>query len=195
MSRISIPAVAAATGATAELFQRVRKLSGRVPNTYAAIGALQPAALRAILEAEAVLAASSLGRQEVETVKLAVSAASGSDCCVAAHSLLAKLAGVPASAIRSIREARATIRYPLASFARSLVTTGGTISDAQFLAIKSAGVTDRQLVEISLAAALVTFTNLFNRINDTNVDFPRVIRAAFRARPCSSRRRPRRKPS
>jgi uncharacterized peroxidase-related enzyme len=177
MSRISTPAVSAATGATAELFARIKKTAGSVPNTFAAIGALQPAALGAILDAEAVLAAGSLSKQDIETVKLAVSAATGCDYCVAAHSLLAKLAGLPSSEIRNIREGLPTgnvKRDTLASFVRTLVTTSGTISDVQFAGIKAAGYTDEQLVEISFAVALVIFTNVFNRINDTTVDFPPV---------------------
>jgi hypothetical protein len=34
--------------------------------------------------------------------------------------------------------------------------------------------TDAQLVEISLAFATTVFTNVFNRINDTEIDFPAV---------------------
>jgi uncharacterized peroxidase-related enzyme len=177
MSRISTPAVAAATGATAELFSRIKKMAGSVPNTYAAIGSLQPAALGAMLDAEAVLAAGSLGKQDVETVKLTVSAATGCDYCVAAHSLLGKLAGLRPDVVRKIREGQATgdaKRDALARFARALVGTSGTISDEQFAAIKTAGYTDQQLVEISLAVALIIFTNAFNRINDTDIDLPRV---------------------
>ena len=72
MSHISTPAVAAATGAAAELFSRIKKMAGSVPNTYAAISSLQPAALDAMLDAEAVLAAGSLSKQDIETVKLTV---------------------------------------------------------------------------------------------------------------------------
>jgi uncharacterized peroxidase-related enzyme len=177
MSRISTPAVSAATGAAAELFARIKKTAGSVPNTFAAIGALQPAALNAILDAEAVLAAGSLSKQDIETVKLAVSAATGCAYCVAAHSLLGKLAGLQQGEARKIRDGQPAgnaKRDSLASFVRTLVRTSGEISDEQFAAIKAAGYTDQQLVEISLAIALITFTNVFNRINDTDVDFPPV---------------------
>jgi hypothetical protein len=63
MSRISIPTIDQAAGATAEVYARIKKAAGSVPNTYAAMGARQPAALGAILDAEAVLAAGSLGKQ------------------------------------------------------------------------------------------------------------------------------------
>jgi uncharacterized peroxidase-related enzyme len=177
MSRISTPAVAAATGSTAELFSRIKKMAGSVPNTFAAIGALQPTALSAILDAEAVLAASSLSRQDVEAVKLTVSAATGCEYCVAAHILLGKLAGLRPGAMRKIRHGQPTgdaKRDALTRFVLTLVATSGTISDEQFAAIKAAGYTDQQLVEISLAVALTIFTNAFNRINDTDIDFPAV---------------------
>ena len=51
------------------------------------------------------------------------------------------------------------------------VVPGGVSAD-EFGAIKAAGYTDAQLVEISLAMAVITFTNVFNRINDTTLDYP-----------------------
>jgi uncharacterized peroxidase-related enzyme len=171
------PAVSAATGATAELFARIKKMAGGVPNTFAAIGALQPATLSAVLDTEAVLAAGSLSKQDIETVKLTVSAATGCDYCTAAHSLLGKLVGLTPDALSKLRKGEPTgdaKRDALARFVRSLVATSGEITDPQFAAIKSAGYTDQQLVEISLAIALAIFTNVFNRINDTDIDFPPV---------------------
>jgi len=47
-------------------------------------------------------------------------------------------------------------------------------SDEVDAAIKAAGYSDAQLVEISLAFATTIFTNVFNRINDTEIDFPAV---------------------
>jgi uncharacterized peroxidase-related enzyme len=175
MSRISTPAVDAASGATAELFAQIKKAAGKVPNTFASIGAHGPAALKAILQADAVLAAGSLSKQDQETIKLAVSAAVGCDYCEAAHSLLGKLAGLKPDALRQIRAGRPTgdaKRDALVRFVRLLVLTQGTVSDEEFAAIRAAGYTDAQLVDISLALATITFTNAFNRINDTTLDFP-----------------------
>ncbi|HLZ85342.1 MAG TPA: hypothetical protein VKQ54_17400 [Caulobacteraceae bacterium] len=67
-----------------------------------------------------------------------------------------------------------TRRDALAIFVRNLVRTSGTISDAEFSAIRAAGYTDAELVDISLAIAVITFTTVFNRINDTVLDFPAV---------------------
>ncbi|HTV87141.1 MAG TPA: carboxymuconolactone decarboxylase family protein [Dyella sp.] len=177
MSRISTPAVESATGATAEIFQQIRKAAGGVPNTFAAIGSLHPAALKAVLEADGVLAAGSLSKQDQETIKLIVSVVAGCDYCVAAHSLLGKMTGIKPDVLAKIRAGESTgdaRRDALARFVRTLTTTSGTISEQDFNAIKAAGYTDAQLVDISLAITLTVFTNVFNRINDTAIDFPAV---------------------
>jgi uncharacterized peroxidase-related enzyme len=176
-SRIPTPAVEAATGSTAELFAQIKKAAGKVPNTYAAIGALGPSALRAMLNADAALAAGSLTKQDQETIKLAVSAAVGCDYCEAAHTVLGKLAGLNPDTLRQIRAGGATgdaKRDALVRFVRLLVQSRGNVRDDAFEAIKAAGYTDTQLVDISLALAVITFTNVFNRINDTTLDFPAV---------------------
>jgi uncharacterized peroxidase-related enzyme len=177
MSRIPTPALETATGATAEVYAQIKKAAGKVPNTFATIGAHAPAALKAVLAADAVLATGTLGKQDGETVKLLVSQVAGCDYCVAAHSLLGKLAGLKPDVLKQVRAGQPTgeaKRDALISFVQNLVQTSGTISDEQFAAIKAAGYTDAQLVEISLAIALTVFTNVFNRINDTPIDFPAV---------------------
>jgi AhpD family alkylhydroperoxidase len=178
MSRIAIPAIESATGATADIYAQVKKTAGgRVPNTYAALGYLAPAALAAALNVQGALASGSLSQRELQTIKLLVSAKAGCDVCVAAHSYIGKMAGLSVDALRAIRAGQATgdaKRDALVRFVSHLHTTSGSISQDEFTAIRAAGYTDTQLAEISLAIALITFTNTFNRINDTDVDFPPV---------------------
>jgi uncharacterized peroxidase-related enzyme len=177
MTRIATPSVESATGATAEVYAQIKKAVGKVPNTFAAIGAHGPAALKAILQADAVLATSTLSKQDQETIKLLVSEVAGCDYCVAAHSLLGKLTGLAPAALKQIRAGQPTgdaKRDALVRFVGTLAKTNGTISDEEFSAIRAAGYTDQQLVDISLAIAVTTFTNVFNRINDTAIDFPAV---------------------
>jgi uncharacterized peroxidase-related enzyme len=175
MSRISTPAVETATGAAVELFAQIKKAMGKVPNAFASIGAHGPSALKAILNADAALAAGSLSKQDQETIKLAVSAAVGCDYCEAAHSLVGKLVGLKPEELRQIRAGQPTgdtKRDALVRFVRQLVLTRGTINDEEFAAVRAAGYTDAQLVDISLALAVVTFSNAFNRLNNTTLDFP-----------------------
>jgi uncharacterized peroxidase-related enzyme len=178
MSRIRTPTVESAAGATAEVYAQIKKAAGSVPNTFAAIGALNPAALKAVLQADGVLAAGALSRQDQETIKLVVSEIAGCDYCVAAHSLLGKMAGLKPETLKLIRTGVPTgdaKRDALVRFVRMLQQTSGTISEEEFSAIRAAGYTEAQLVDISLAIAATVFTNVFNRINDTAIDFPRVV--------------------
>ena len=177
MSRLSVPSVESATGATAELYRQIKQAVGSVPNTFAAIGAHGPDALRAILLADSVLANGSLSKRDQETVKLVISGVAGCDYCVAAHSMLAKLTGLRSDEVKRIRDHLPTgndKRDALIGFVHKLAASSGTVSEADFAAIKAAGYSDAQLVEISLAFATTVFTNVFNRINDTEIDFPAV---------------------
>ncbi|QIG98892.1 MULTISPECIES: carboxymuconolactone decarboxylase family protein [unclassified Bradyrhizobium] len=177
MSRLSVPNLETDTGPSGQIYAQIKKAIGSVPNTYAAIAAHGPAALKSILAADAVLAGSSLPKRDQEVIKLVISAAGGCDYCVAAHSHLARLAGVKADALKQIRDGEPSgdaKRDALVNFVRKLAQSSGTVSAEDFAAIRAAGYSDAQLVEISLAFATTVFTNVFNRINDTDIDFPAV---------------------
>lgn len=177
MSRLTAIQPEAATGAAAEIFAKIRKAVGKVPNAYATIGSHSPEALGAILGVEAVLGAGTLSKQDVETIKLAVSEVAGCDYCVAAHTLAGKFAGLAPQTMKEIRAGAPTgdaKRDALVHYVRVLVTTRGTVPETEVNAIREAGYTERQIIEIALAVASITFTNLVNRVNDTTLDFPAV---------------------
>lgn len=178
MSRITIPSIDTASGATAEVYEQVRKMTGgQVPNLFAAVGHLAPATLTAYLNAEAALAAAGLGRKDLETIKLLVSAQTGCDYCVAAHAMLAKMTGLSPDAVRAIGHMEPTgdaKRDALITFVLRVMRESGTVPADAVAAIRAAGYSEAQLVAISLAISLTMFTNTFNRINDTDVDFPAV---------------------
>lgn len=177
MSRLPAIHPAQAEGLAATLFAGITKAVGKVPNAYATVGTHSPESLAAILALDQALGKTSLSRSEVETIKLAVSAHAGCDYCVAAHSLMGRRAGLADDELRQIRAGGSTGKDKqdaLLRFVRTLVQTQGTVPAADVEAVQAAGYTDRQLIEIALAVATITFTNLVNRINDTEVDFPAV---------------------
>ena len=177
MSRLSSVKPEAATGDAAELFTKIRKAIGKVPNAYATIGTHSPAALGSMLATDAVLAAGSLSKPDIETIKLAVSEVAGCDYCLAAHTLAGKFAGLSPDAMKQVRAGEPTgdaKRDALVRFVRVLVRTRGTVPESEVDAIRAAGYDERQLIEIALTISSITFTNLVNRMNDTTVDFPAV---------------------
>jgi uncharacterized peroxidase-related enzyme len=177
MSRLTAIQPEAATGAAAEIFTKIKKAAGKVPNAYATIGTHSPEALGAILGVEAVIGAGTLSKQEVEAIKLAVSEVVGCDYCVAAHTLVGKMTGLAPETMKQVRAGEPTgdaKRDALVHYVRVLVTTRGTVAENEVNAIRAAGYTERQIIEIALAVASITFTNLVNRVNDTTLDFPAV---------------------
>ena len=177
MSRFSSIQPEAATGEAAEVFAKIRKAIGKVPNAYAVIGTHNPAALGSMLATEGVLAAGSLSKPDIEAVKLAVSEVAGCDYCVAAHTLAGKFAGLSPEAMKQVRAGGPTgdaKRDALVHFVHGLVGTRGTVAESEVDAVRAAGYTERQLIDVALAVSSITFTNLVNRINDTTLDFPAV---------------------
>ena len=110
-------------------------------------------------------------------IKQAIGSVPITFAAIAAHNHLARLAGVKPEVLKQIRDGQPTDdakRDALVGFVRKLAQSSGTVSDEDFAAIKAAGYSDAQLVDISLAFATTVFTNVFNRINDTEIDFPAV---------------------
>jgi uncharacterized peroxidase-related enzyme len=175
MSRLFNQPVSEATGHAAQLFTAIKGAIGKVPNAYAAVGNNSPVALEAALNLDAALRKSSLSAKEIEVVKLAVSQDAQCDYCLAAHSMMAGKIGLGADVIKNIRHGNPSgdAKFDaLATFVHTVVTTSGDVPGAVVIAVKEAGYTDAQIVDTLLAIASITFTNLFNRVNVTELDFP-----------------------
>ncbi|WKE66492.1 carboxymuconolactone decarboxylase family protein [Gallaecimonas kandeliae] len=177
MSRLHTLAPEQATGQTADLFAAIKKAAGKVPNAYATIGSNAPAVLAQALAHNAALKKGSLSARELEAINLAVSEATGCDYCVAAHTLMGKMAGYSAEQTRALRSGRYEEDAKLDAlvrFARTLVQSSGTLPVAGLEALRAQGYGDGQVVEAISAVSAILFTNMINRVNDTVLDFPKV---------------------
>lgn len=177
MSRLADIREQDATGKAAEIFAGIKKAVGKVPNAYLTIGGHSPAALQKALAHNAMLQKGSLSAKELETINLSVSEATGCDYCLAAHSMMAKKVGFSREQIRELRHAEYAEDAhldALAKFAKTVVTTTGTLPQADVTALQNAGFDDRQVIEIISAISAILFTNMVNRVNDTVVDFPKA---------------------
>jgi AhpD family alkylhydroperoxidase len=172
MSRLSVPNLESDTGPCGQIYAQIKTAIGSAPKTFAAIAAHGRVAPKSVLAADAMLTAGSLTKRDQEVIKLFISGAAGCDYYVAAYNYLAQLVGVKPDALKQIRDGKPTgDTDALVRFVRKLARTSGTVSDEDFAAIKAASYRDAQLVEMSLAFATTVFTNIFNRINDTEIDF------------------------
>ncbi|WP_028223191.1 carboxymuconolactone decarboxylase family protein [Paraburkholderia oxyphila] len=177
MSRLSTIKPEDATGAVAEVFGAIKKAVGRVPNGYAVIGSHSDDALSAALAFDAAVSRSTLDKADAETIKLVVSQAAGCNYCLAAHKFIGKMSGLTPQTMKEITSGSSTgdaKRDALVQYVETLISTRGEVATATIDAIRQAGYTERQLIEINLAIASITFSNLVNRVNDTTIDFPAV---------------------
>lgn len=177
MSRLYTTTFENATGEAAELFSQIKSKMGKVPNAYLTIGSNSPQLLGLALQHNLALASSSLKAQELEAINLAVSEATGCDYCLAAHTMLGKMAGFSKEQMQKLRKGsydESEKLNSLVNFVNQVVKTRGTLPVSAIESLRNAGYNDRQVVEIISAISAIYFTNTINRVNDTVVDFPKA---------------------
>ncbi len=176
MSRISIPAIDQTPAATLPLLEAVNKQLGVVPNLMKVLGN-SPSALEGYLSLNGTLCKGTIGVKTGERIALAIAEVNGCSYCLSAHTYLgknvAKLDDAEMAANRngtsSDSKADAAVR-----FAVSVAQERGHVSDAAVQAVKKAGFSDAEVMEIVLHVALNTLTNYVNEVAQTEIDFPVV---------------------
>lgn len=175
MSIIKTVDPAKANGATKQLFEAVERKLGLIPNMIRLL-ANSPAALNAYLSFSGALSEGSLPAKLQEQIAIAV--ADSNDCtyCLSAHTALGKLTGLDEEDLTAAQRGQARDAKTAAAlrFATKMVRDRGQLSSSDVEALKAAGFGDGQVAEIVAAVALNIFTNYFNNIAQTEIDFPEV---------------------
>ncbi len=112
-----------------------------------------------------------------DSIGLAVSEVNGCDYCLTVHSFTADhMAKLPANEIILARKGHASEpkRDAAIQFARKVIDTRGKVSDADLKAVRDAGYTDANVMEIVALVAMYSLTNFFNNVFDPEKDFPVV---------------------
>lgn len=175
MSRITALDPAQATGKTAELFAAAKAKLGFVPNLMRTLGH-SPVALEAYLVLGKTLGAGALPIRVREQLAIAIAETNACDYCLSAHSLFGKGAGLSDEAILDARRLQAADPKidALLKFAATVVETRGRVDDAALAAVRTAGVSDAEIVETIAHIAVQTLTNYTNHVAQTVVDFPKA---------------------
>jgi uncharacterized peroxidase-related enzyme len=124
--------------------------------------------------AGAVKKAGALTDAEHEIVALVTGQKNRCDYCLAAHTKLAEAAGLTEEQTINVRKGEGIDdrTQALVDFVAAVIDTGGYISDEQLEAFRNAGYSDAAVVETLAAVGVNTFTNLFNHVHETEIDFP-----------------------
>ncbi len=175
MARTQLVSLDQAEGKAADLLNGVKKKLGSTPNIFQAMAAA-PALFEGYLGLSNALGGGKLSGQVREQIALTVGEANQCDYCLAAHTVMGKGAGLSEDDALSARRASASDPKvdALLKFVRQVVVNRGNVPDTAIAGLKEAGWTDEEILEAVGNVALNLFTNYFNHIVDTPVDFPKV---------------------
>ena len=177
MSRLPIQNVESATGSNKDIFAALQKGLGMVPN-MTKVMANSPAVLESYLAFSGALGHSSISAKLREQIAIVTAQSTACSYCLSAHTAIGKMLGLSADELAASRKAGSPDAKNAAAllFAQRLATSQGSVSGADFDAVRQAGWNDAQIAEIIAAVALNLFTNIFNKAAETEIDFP-VVKA------------------
>ena len=163
----------AATDDQKKVLDGIQAKMGKIPNSYATM-AHSPTTLHAMLAYGMGLKKGVLTPKEIESIALAVGQNNACDYCVAAHTVIGKMAGLTE---QETIEARQGISQDpkmdaLLELAVEISEKKGRPLGKVVEAFKAAGYSDGALIEVIAWVAYNAFTNYFNHIAQTESDFP-----------------------
>ncbi len=146
---------------------------GAIPNLYRGFAA-NPATLKSYLAiSECLRDHGELSPLEQQLVCLTVSAENGCIYCVAAHSVLASMAGMPEQTLGELRSQQPVSDArlnELRNLTLSVMRHRGWIPPADLEAFQAAGYDQRHVLEVLTILAQKTLSNYFNHIARTPLD-------------------------
>ena len=161
--------------AAAKTLGAMKAAVGMVPNLHRTLGHA-PAALDAYVAMSGALGKGVLAPPLREKIALAVAAANGCSYCASAHTAIGGSLKIAADELtRNLDGASADPAHAAAlDFVGALLEHKGRVPDAALAAVREAGFSEAEIVEITTHVGLNIFTNMFNELASTEIDFPRV---------------------
>jgi uncharacterized peroxidase-related enzyme len=170
MTRLTVPTIEEAPDKARPILQNYVKALGVVPNFFAMISQ-SPDALKAIADMHATLG-KSLGHKTRERIHIMTAEVNGCDYCLSAHTYLGGKLALTDEDMELNREGRSTDPKADAAlqFAYKVARSRGHIADADVEAVRAAGFSEAEIVDIVAETAFSFITNLFNNTFATSVD-------------------------
>ena len=178
MTTITVPEPQQVPAASKPTLDAFTKNIGFTPNMMAAF-AQSPIAFNAWAALLGSLS-KALDVKTRDSIGLAVSEVNGCDYCLGVHSFTAEhMARMPVDDILLARKGHASNpkRDAAIQFARKVIETRGKVGDADVQAVRDAGYTNANVIEIVALVAMYSLTNFFNNVFDPERDFPAVAPA------------------
>ena len=172
MSKFDLHTHESAPDGSKPLLQGVENAFGFVPNV-SAILAESPSTLKAYMTIAGIFDESSFTPAERQVIILAINEYNACHYCVAAHSVLADMQGVPADTVDAIRDGNPIAESRLEAlrdFTNKVVDKRGWVEEGEIETFLDAGFTLAQVLEVVLGIAFKTISNYANHIAETPLD-------------------------
>ena len=175
MPRIPLVPPATAAGERQQLLAQIHGAFGATPAMFRAV-ANSTAALKSMWSSFGALGSGVIPARLGEQIAVAVADRNACSYCLAAHSMLGRKAGASAEEMAAAQRGESDDPRTAAAlrFALQLVDARGQVGAADVQALRDAGFSDEEAVEIVAHVALNLFTNYVNLAFDVPVDFPTV---------------------
>ncbi len=156
--------------------EEIKAITGKpnsdgVPN-FLRLLAKSPAATKAFVQAEAALGNGELTPHQREQIALLVAEINGSKYCLALHERNAREAGLGDSEIQLSRKASSDDpkNQAMLCFVQAIVLQRGEVSNDDFSAMRNAGFSESEIIEVLANVVLSIFRNYFNILAQTDPD-------------------------
>ncbi|MCU4120022.1 carboxymuconolactone decarboxylase family protein [Variovorax sp. N23] len=167
MTRLTLHTEASAPEGSRAFVARAITNNGFLPNLIGVL-ANSPQALETYLTVAQINAKGSLTLAEREVVQITAARVHGCDFCVAGHSAAAsKQARLDTDTVIALQRGQATGDARLDAlrvFAEAIIATRGNVDDAALAALRDAGYSDQQALEVVLGVSLATLCNFANSL-------------------------------
>jgi len=167
------------TGKAKNLLDSVKAKFGTVPNMMKTM-VNAPAVLEGYLNFSSALNTGTLPAKVREQIALTVADANNCEYCLSAHTAIGKMVGLSQQEITSSRHAVADNLKTdaILKLAHLIVNNRGEVGEKEIEKARQVGVSSEEITEIVANVALNIFTNYFNHIAQTEIDFPKVSLSA-----------------
>lgn len=175
MSRLTVIEREQANIEQQNLFDAIESQLGMIPN-FLKVFANSPAALKAFLGLHGIAGEGSLDAPTRERIALAIAQQNACQYCVSAHTAIGKQTGLNGAEIEANRagsshDAKAAVAV---KFAQTLAEHNGDVTAEEIEAVRKAGYSDADIVEIITHVGMNVLTNILGKASQVEIDFPQV---------------------
>lgn len=175
MSRITTISNEDANAEQRSLLDAIQGQLGMVPN-FLRVFAHSPDALKAYLGLHHIAGHGSLDAATRERIAPALAQKNACEYCLSAHTAIGRKAGLNGAEIEANRagssqDARAAVAV---GFARALAEHKGEVTNAELQAMRDAGYSEADIVEVITHVGMNVLTNILGKASRVEIDFPRV---------------------